>query len=277
MTQTLSSAALAVARKITDVIESVATGGSATTLIDTGFPGRSGVIPENDWYNGGVIYHLSGSRTGVSIPTDWVQSTYTFTIPTGTAVAATNRYAVHNADYPWDVLVSAVNRALENMPSVPDMDATLIVVADQEAYTLPASVYDIREVSIERSMNLSGDNPVYYRDNKHWRERDGKIYFDPGWYPSDLADAGDTIRLWYYAKQSALTAATDAISDYLPVEWLSLEAAIVALEWRAMMLQGNEPIIAYMLKNYQTMQPKVRAEHMAKIPKLAPKVRLANY
>jgi hypothetical protein len=273
MTQTLASAVLATARMLTNVLESSATSGSATTLIDGNYPGRSNVVPEDDWYNGGTVHHLSGSRSGSSIVTDWVKSSKTFTFATGTAVVATNRYAAYNADYPRDVLRAKVNSALEGMPSIPQVDATLITVADQEAYTLPSGVYDVREIAVEND----GANLIYYVDERRWRERNGKIYFDAGYYPDLKWGDGQTIRLWYYAKHAELTSDSSTISDYIATEWLQLEAAIRALEWRIRLDRGEDGDVAFMYNQFKKDLKMVRAEHRNKIPRLSIRTRLADY
>lgn len=274
MTNTFEDAVLATARRLTDVIESAATSGSATTLIDSNFPGRSNVVNEDDYYNGGTIHFQSGNRQHyTAIITDWVKSTKTFTFATGTAVVANDRYAAYNADFPRDVLRSAVNRALENMPTVPQVNTSLTTVADQESYTLPSGVYDVREISVEND----GSGLIYYIDNKHWQERGGKIYFDNGHFPDSRWGAGQIIRLWYYAPPSELTSDNSNISDYIAIEWLSLEAALFALEWAMRMGQLQEEEYMVMYTQLKKDQKVVRAEHRNKIPRLAIKVRLADY
>lgn len=266
----LTTAVLATARRLMDVFERQATGGSATTLIDTSFPSRSGIVPEDDWFNGGTIHHLSGSRTGWSVITDWVKSTTTFTVATGTAVAATNRYAAYKGTYSLDILISAINQALQRMPAVPDEDTSLTTTALQESYTLPAGVYDVREVLIEQF----DTDPKYKVDVRPWMdELDGTLKFKPG---REWQWTGDTIHLWYYTKHTDLTAATDTISNYLALEWLSMEAAIIALEWRVMVTGGQDASVLWQLEKYMKELPMIRAKHINKIPRLAPITRYAN-
>lgn len=276
MTQTLGSAVLALAHKLTSVYMGTASGGSATTLVDSSFPARYGIVPEDDWFNGGTIHFITGTRTGSEVITDWVKSTKTFTFATGTAISG-NRYAVYGPEYPRDILRRKINEALENMPGLPDVDESLTVVADQEKYALPSGVYDVYEIAVENSLSVNGVNPVYYIDHKHWRELDGYIYFDPGFYPDSFTDAGGTIRLWCYTKPAELDADDDAISDYYATEWLVMEAAVAALEWRVMITKGQDPMAIYLLEKYEGKLPKVRAEHVGKLPKLGPKTRLSGY
>ena len=88
-----------------------ATGGNATTLIDT-----SNSEPD-DFYNNGTIWITGGNNVGkYAIITDWNASTHTFTFPTLTALCASgDTYIVCNQAYSKDLLVRCVNQALQDI------------------------------------------------------------------------------------------------------------------------------------------------------------------
>ena len=80
---TLADATRALAEKVQYAAEGTATGGSATTLIDTAR------IEPDDQFTNGTIWLLSGNNIGKSaIISGWVLSTHTFTFATLTLLCA---------------------------------------------------------------------------------------------------------------------------------------------------------------------------------------------
>jgi len=227
---TLASATLDLARLITSVVEGTATGGSATTLLDTG------VTEEDDYFNGGTIWPLSGNNAGKSaVITDWAKSTGTYTFATMTLVnAAGNLYASCNADFPRYVLIQAINKALRAIGGIPAQDATLVTVADQEAYTLPAGVIDVRKVEVAMMTTA----PYQYVPHFGWRQIGTTIAFDTERAPDE---ADYKIRLTHVALPTTLTADTDAISNYIYPDRLSWKAAVHALRWRVQRYREDRP------------------------------------
>jgi len=134
---TLFDATLAVARELGVARQGTATGGSTTTIIDTG---RNEV---DDAFNGGTAWIVSADSAApedeYATISDWVNSTGTATISAVTAaVASGDVYVLTTARYPLDVLISAINSELIKY-WVPRWDKTsLDVVSGQSEYDLPA-------------------------------------------------------------------------------------------------------------------------------------------
>jgi hypothetical protein len=101
---TLAAAILSCAKALGDVIGGTATGGSGTTLVDTGHSEPA------DYLTGGTIWFLTGNNAGKSaVITTWDPATHTFTFLTpGAACAAGNLYAACGPDYPRYLLVQSV-------------------------------------------------------------------------------------------------------------------------------------------------------------------------
>lgn len=245
---TLASAALDLARIVTSVREGVATGGNATTLADTA---RS--EPDDYFHNGahhGTIWFLSGNNSGKSaIITNWVQTTGTFTFVTpGAACAAADRYAAVAHDWPRDVLWQAVNAALRTIGAELDVDVTAVTVADQEEYTLPTGVTDIRKVEIAQETTA----PYDYAVNYHWQQVDGKLRFDTDYAP---ATAGLKIRITHQPAVTELTSDTGAIGSGIHPDLLKWTAAVHLLRW-ALQRKPDNGSLAQMLNEAVTQADK---------------------
>ena len=226
---TLFSATLDLAKILGSVMESMTTAaGSATTVIDTAMPRNS---PPNDAYKFGTIWILSGTAIGkTGIVTGWATATGggTFTVTTlGDAPGTPVRYAFLDRDYPRDVLRQAVNTALQTIGRVLDVytNATFVTVANQEDYTLPTDVYNVRQVELATSASA----PYYYQKHYHWSEIDGVIRFKSGYAPTH---AGDLIRLTYAIQPDELDDDATEISDYIHPDLLKWTAAVNALMWK---------------------------------------------
>jgi len=129
------------ANHVGDVRNSLATGGSTTTLVDTT------LIEPNDYYNGGTLLIDQATPVAVRI-TDFASTTGTFTFSAiTTAVVSDIGYTAVHSRFPLDVLKRSINMALADIGDVMAVDETLTLVADQERYTLPTGVTeDIRRV-----------------------------------------------------------------------------------------------------------------------------------
>lgn len=250
---TLASATLELAKLVTDVISGTATGGGATTLLDTA---RTEV---DDYLTNGTIWFLSGNNAGKSaLISDWDLATKTFTFVTpGAACAAADRYAVIPRDYPRHQLRQAINQAMQEIGPLPTRNVALATVANQLEYTLPTSVYNILRVEVQESTTTDSD----FYPNYHWEEMhtEGKIKFDPGYAPSET---GMVIRLTYQTKQyTELTGDTSAISDHILVEQVVWPAAVHVLRWRAGQTHSDEPWITSRLN-----EALAQAEQAKRIP-----------
>ena len=222
---TLFSATLDLAKILGSVMESTSTSGTPTTLIDTAMPRTP---PPNDAYNYGTIWFKTGDLEGkTAVVTDWDLGTFKFTFADMTDAAPGERYAFLDRDYPRDVLRQAVNTALQTIGRVLDVytNATFVTVANQEDYTLPTDVYNVRQVELATSASA----PYYYQKHYHWSEIDGVIRFKSGYAPTH---AGDLIRLTYAIQPDELDDDADEISDYVHPDLLKWTAAVNALMWK---------------------------------------------
>jgi hypothetical protein len=243
---TVAEISLKVIREAQDVPSGSATGGSTTTLVDASLS----TFPD-DHFNNGRLWILSGTHAGkVFIITDFVSSTGTVTFATVTGAIVTGvSYAIARAAYPWDQVVSAINRALETT-HITATDSTLAGDGETLNFTLPANVYDIKRIELEDS--LGERTPAH-----HWKETSTTIRFDYGYAPDD----GDTIHLIYRQPHTYLTDYTSAISNEIELDWLKWKAAEELLWWGVSMYGQQveyrvEERMNKVLKNLANKHPK---------------------
>ena len=161
-----------VARELNAVSEGTATGGSATTLIDTVY-----LDQDDDYWNGGTVWVIYDAGAAAAAPegewariTNHVSSTKTITCTTLTAgIAASDLYAVADDEYKRGAIVSQINRSLVDMGEIIYTDTTTITTADdQTEYTLPTGLAagNLREVWLQGDDDDSDDNR--YTLIKNW-------------------------------------------------------------------------------------------------------------
>ena len=265
MSETLASATLELAKILMRVVSGTATGGSTTTLVDTNFPWQdtSGVVPANDYYNGGTIWFTGGDNDGIStMITDWVNATETFTFATQSdACAAGDTYSVCHREYSRFDLQDAINAALKEIGDVPQQytNAAFVTVADQINYDLPTGVYNVKKVEIARSSSA----PYDYVEHKHWREIDDDIFFDENSQPGT---DDYLIRLTYCVPPTALSADSTAISDYVHIDRLKWQAAVHALRRRLQGVKTDDPIQQALMQDAQLQAEQMKRAHP--IPKV---------
>lgn len=237
MTYTLFDLTYRVARELGLTQEGVATGGSATTLIDT-------VMREeaDDYWNKGTVWVLRDAGGAGAAPekeyatvSDFVQATSTLTISAVTAaIAGGDRYALAMKQVPLHIIIQKINQAIQDLGPVPYADITSITTADdQTEYSLPvAAKRDLLQVRIQTVDDDANDN--------RWIEVPGGWEVqqaDPGAQPRLIIQqftSGYDLKLVYLANHPALEVATATLSEYIPVERIVIPAVLACLEYRKM-------------------------------------------
>lgn len=263
---TLAEATLDLARVIYAVLESTATGGSTTTLVDSSLA----AVYSDDHWNQGTIWFLSGALAGkTAVITDYTGSTGTFTFATQTSAVANGiSYAVISKFYPRYVLRQAINRVIQSVGMLPATDETLVSVADQEVYTLPAGVSNVKRVYV----SYETEEPYNWLRSLHWEEINGELIFDTYAQPNedDLP-----IKLVYMVQQDTLDADTDTIDDQIHIDRLTWAAAVHALRWKLPKIDDEDQSFTVQLQHAQAMDLAMQRKH--KIPKITRDPRLAGW
>ena len=235
-TRSLAELTLEVAKKLTNVAEGTATGGNATTVIDTAAWGPGTSVGEaNDYWNNGTIWMRSGLSIGKSrIITDWASATWTWTFPTMTALnAAGDLYSVASKEYPRFLLIQGINAALVEIGGLALTAVLTTTVANQEAYSV-AAYNDVRAVEIAGSLT----SPYGYTPINDWYVKGTSLYFGQGNIP---AVTGYNIRITYVAQPAELDDDTDTISDLIHQDLVVWPAVLYCLRWKMTRAAGNKP------------------------------------
>jgi len=230
MSYTFGNAVLDLAREITEVVESTATGDGAvgkTSLVDGSMPINT---PADDWYNQGTIWFKSCTNTELNgksaIITDFTNSSGTFVFAAAAAQTKSgDTYAVVTDEWPRFILRQAVNKALMDIGDTDDQNTATTTVTDQRYYSLPTDVYNVKLVEMAR--NLS--EPYDYMELNHWREVNGQIQFRAGYQPDST---GYILRLTYNVPLAEITSDSTALPTLINHEWLKWASAVHAYRWR---------------------------------------------
>lgn len=264
MTYTLFDLSYRVARECGIVLESIATGGSTSTLIDTLM-----LDQQNDYWNKGTIWILrdaggasAAPEREVRIISDFVNSSATANVSSNftAAVASGDRFAIAEKYIPYDVIVQKINQALTDLGPIPYTDtSSLTTAADTTEYTLPgATNLDLREVYLQ--INLGEPDNNAWQPIHNWR----KELSDPGNADTlilpETVTAGYALKLVYIATHPQLFQPTDPLSEHVPLERVIYPAVLECLRWRKVRNasdQWNDEIAKYEQKmlNIKAMHP----------------------
>ena len=201
----------------------IATGGSSTTLADTGLGGSDG-----DW-NGATVFVIEAD--GAAPEGQYAEvTTYTtadgvLTFPSSgingitAAPAADDEYALASDKFHLDKMRGFVNRALVRMGDVPKTDTTLTAASGTTKYTIPtAARWGLRRVYINQSSTSNNERPV---EMTTWRQEGGSLIF------RHQPHAG-TITLVYMGPHDRLAAYSDTLNADVALNRAVAEAFFVA-------------------------------------------------
>lgn len=217
-----------IARRAGPLVEGTATGGSATTVVDTTL---LGVVEgkDDDQYNGGTAFIITDAAGLGAAPenetariTDYTASTSTVTVQSAdfsVAPAEGDTYGV--CAIPRGHLFSAINAALQDLGPIPfEDDTSLDTAASTLAYTLPAAAkYDLRQVWLA----LNTSSPIVWEEWRDWYQIKNKSTADLVF----LAQPPTTrdIRLVYVGPHASVTADATAINSSVPRDYLAWRGA----------------------------------------------------
>jgi len=201
----LSDVMLSVAKTLGGVVQSTATAGSTLYLTDSTLGANA------EQYNGGTLFITSGSNSGaIRTVSTFIENKFTWTDAFTTPISAGVTYAAVNETFPRFVLSQGINEVLQNT-YITLIDETLVTVAEQEDYTLPTGVNDVRRVEIATNDTA----PYTYKPSHYWEEMNGTLRF----YTNAPGDDAKKIRLFYAGCHGAL-AETGTVNAAIDRDWL---------------------------------------------------------
>jgi len=270
MSVTLFDLTFELARALGVTSESVATGGSTTTIADS-----VERVEDTDYWNNGTAWILYDAGGAGAAPENEYSAIGDYTVTGGVltlrstltaAVGVGDRYAVATARYPLHILKQKIN---ETFGVIPKTDTTTIVISsDQLEYTMPSDVLDLKEVYVQANDET---------DNNDWQ----RVYdWDVQKSATGTADklilmrqftAGYAIKLVYLAYHSDLFAAGDKLDDSYHKKKIIANAAVACLLWRKAKVGDSDMTVNELLNYYQAMAAQMNQEFAQNLPRKAAK------
>ena len=201
----------------------LATGGSSTTLVDSGLGGS-----DDDWNGGTVlITEADGAAPEGEFAeiTDYATGTGTLTFSSSginglsSAPAAADEYALASSKYKPDKMRGVINRALSKL-DVPNVDESLTTAANTKEYTCPAAARQgLRRVFIAQVSTANNEGWV---EMTNWRLEGTQLIF------RSQPVTSKTIKLVYMGPHTRLAAYSDTLNAFVPINRIVAEAYFLA-------------------------------------------------
>lgn len=215
-----------------------ATGGSATTFINTSFSNYENP-PETDFFKNmlAIVVRDAGGASASpegkwSLCSAYDDSTQTGTIATVTdAIASGDTIMLAKQDkFPLQSILFAINRGLESLGDLPtNADTTLTTASNQTEYNIPVAIKrGLKQVWIQGKTTDSNDNQwieVHDRRNELTSGNTASILYIPQ-YPD-----GRTIRLIYDGVHAKVTSYSSIINEYVHPNIATAVSVLKLLEW----------------------------------------------
>ena len=205
----------------------IATGGAATTLVDSGLVDAD----EKKYVNGTLFIESAGAASPEAEFAEvisFADGTGTLTVAAatlGAAPAAGDIYSFALPTYKLDDMRHYLNRAIRALGPVPDVDESLTTAAGTTEYTIPiAAKSDLRQVWLS-TLATAGN----YVERFDW----GEVPDADGAATTTLRfrqqpPSGETIRLVFMNVHPKIWDHDDELSEYIALERIVIEVA-----WRA--------------------------------------------
>lgn len=257
-------------RELDALVEGAATGGSATTIVDSAL---TALAYADDHFNEGRAFVLrttdgltpQGLSRRVS---GFVASTGTLTLAStlGVTVDAGDIYGVGTKRYPAGALTGKLNEFLAQLGDVPT-EVLITTLASTLDYALPvAAKRDLRQVWLAGATAA----PFRYTPLAHWRTSwaAGGVAANLV-FPYQLA-VGYNLRVIYMAQHPAVYADTDVISDYLGLRWPAVEVALRLARGRLHQSGDDEKQMVQQINDLMTRAAAAKAAARAGWPEAYP-------
>lgn len=210
-----------------------ATGGSATTFVNTNF-GNIENPPEQDVFKNYLAIVVRDSAGASASPegkwavcSAYVDTTFTGTIATVTdAIASGDTIMLAKQDkFPLSQILFSINRGLESLGDLPlNADTTLTTVANQTEYDVPvAAKRGLKQVWVDYGDGI----PIRVTDVRN--ELSGTGTVSKLYLPALVS--GYTIRLVYDGAHPVISAYSSTINEYVHPRVATCVSIIKLLEW----------------------------------------------
>jgi hypothetical protein len=254
------------------VNEGTATGGSTTTLIDT-----VELTQADDFWNLGsvwVTYDAGGAGAApqgeYSVVSDFTSSSDTAALRSTltAAIASGDKYAIARPRYPLSLLTSKINEVLRQIPIQKDDITTVTIAADQTEYSLPADVWDLKQVWVHTDDDTNATQPVQIFDWAVKKSATGTANV----LMLERQFATDTlITLKYLTDHQVLRASTDKLDTTIHVNRVVYNAVVGCLLWRKAKIGQLDENENQLLNYFQSLATEMNNRFAVSYPKKSAK------
>ena len=232
-TPTLYDIMLGAFDELCQLVSGVATGGSTTTLVDSGLKGR-----DDDWVRGTAFLTYDAAGAGAapegqfSEVTSYARATGTLTTVWTAAPASGDYYSIATKRWGTDDMRQIVNRALVRMGDIAKVDVSLTTASATSEYSLPAAAKGkLRRVYLQRNTTADNEEPEEMTD---WYVENDILIF------RRRPESGKVLRLVSMGPHARLNAYGDALDPSVHINRIVAEAAYVALRLEKRQTQGED-------------------------------------
>jgi hypothetical protein len=270
--KTLFDLTYELARALGVVNEGTATGGSTSTLVDT-----VELSQDDDFWNGGTVwvtYDAGGAGAApqgeYSVVSDFTASSDTASLRSTltAAIAANDRYAIARKRYPLNLLISKINETLITIPIEKTDTATVTIAESQTEYSLPADVWDLKQVWM--AANEDADDNAWQQLND-WRVQKSATGTANKLVLGRQFATDVVLKLVYLTYHQTLRAATDKLDDTIHADRVIYNAAVSCLLWRKAKVGESDSSLNELLNYFQNLAQTMNAQFAMKYPSKAAK------
>jgi hypothetical protein len=273
MSKTLFDLTFELAQLLGVVSEGVATGGSATTIADTVERTEA-----NDFWNSGtawITYDAGGAGAApqgeYSFVSDFTNTGGIVTLRSTltAAVAVGDRYAIAGQRYPLHLLIGKINEVLRTIPIQKDDITTITIAADQTEYSLPADVWELKEVWIQT--DYSDTNATLPTRLYDWSIKKSSTGSANVLMLERQFDTSTPLLLKYLTNHQTLRVPADKLDDTIHSNLVTYNAAVRCLLWYKSKVGDSDTSVNDLLNMYQPMAQDMNARFGMTYPKKSAK------
>jgi hypothetical protein len=210
-----------------------ATGGSATSFIDTGLEDKYG---DDELKDGSIIVLRTAAQLApmgeFSRISAWSEGTTLAAISTlGGSIASGDTCMIVSPEYPLRLLIELANDALRDCGEVSYQDDSTTTVADHKEYTLSAEYKNLIDVYVQGNKDDADINEWIRISRDDW-------YIEPSFGNTDTRivfrdafEAGYKLRFVYNGFHPEVKAYNSPISESIPKPLIVLMLADKIMQW----------------------------------------------
>lgn len=244
---TLFDIALQVAIQMGDVHSGIATGGGAVgDVVDSYFLKN---VPNNYFKDCALFITSAGGADpegyfGIvhdSNPSNFTVKSNMSVYGASAAVTSADGYLLGSRRYPLSKIIASINLALKKIGGYEKYDTSLATSSSQTEYTLPAGVYDVREVHIANTTGDADDNQ--WNSVRGWRVQRGTAGSTDTLIFDNQPPTNRTIRVLYAGEHAWVQLPTDNIENIVSQRYLVVASCVELLRERMQSANDHDPKI----------------------------------